>query len=368
MKLIILRNNILEGLLSVEKAVSNNPTLPILKNILLIVKNNKIIITATNLELAIKYYLNGKIIEEGEISIPFSIFNNIIKNLFTDRIQLETNKNNLILISDNYKALINTQSAHEFPIIPTVKNTEEFLSFKKAIFKDIVSKIIIAAQYSEIRPEISGLFIKYTDKTLKLVATDSFRLTEKTLEENDYKTNFKNLELIIPLKSIQEVLKIINDEGDISLFIDSNQVLFKTDKQEIISRIINSQFPDYQTIIPKSYQTEIIVNRVELMNAIKLISAFTGRANDISLKTGENNKFLEVYAGDNQLGENRCLVPVKIKGDNFLMVFNWRYLFDGLKIFDSEEVVLGTNAPDKPMTIKAFNNHNLFYIVMPIKI
>lgn len=368
MKLIILRNNLLESLFSVEKAVSNNPTLPILKNILLTAKNNKIVMIATNLELAVKYHLNGKIIEDGDVSVPFSVFNNIVKNLFTERIQLETNKNVLVLTSDNYEASINGQNSQDFPIIPVVKNTEEFLSFKKPFFKDIISKTIIAAQYSEIRPEISGLFVKYAEGILKLAATDSFRLTEKTLKESDYKTNFKSIELTIPLKTVQETLRIIDDEGDVSLFIDPTQALFKTEKQEIVSRIINSRFPDYQAIIPKDHKIEIAINRTELINAIRLISTFTSRANDITLKIGENKKFLEVYASDSQLGENRCLVPVKIKGDGFLMIFNWRYLLDGLKIFDSEEVILGMNASDKPMMIKALNNHDIFYIVMPIKI
>jgi len=370
MKLIILKNNLLEGLFSVEKSVGENSNLPILKNVLFLAENNKIKITATNLDLAVTHYLSGKIIEEGKICIPFSLFYNIVKNLSSERIQLEQRNHHLNIKTDNYEATIYGQNSEDFPIIPTIKVKEPSLIFKNKYFKEFLSKVIIAAQYSEVRPEISGLFIYYQDNILKFVATDSFRLAEKTLPLESYKITKKTekIKIIVPLKTAFELLRIIkNNDSETELFIDSHQVLFKTENQDIVSRIIDSEFPDYETVIPKETKFEIIVNRQEMINSIRLTSIFTSRINDITLKVGDNKKFLEIFATESQLGENRYLIPVKLKGEKFSIVFNWRYLLDGLKIYDSEEVSLGINGVDKPALIKALEDKSLVYVLMPIK-
>jgi len=373
MKLIILKNNLLEGLFSVEKSVGENTSLPILKNILFSAENNKIKITATNLDLAVIYNLSGKIIEEGKICIPFSLFYNIVKNLNSERIQLEQQKNyHLNIKTDNYEATIYGQNPEDFPIIPTINTKEPNLVFKSKSFKEFVSKVIIAAQYSEIRPEISGLFIYYQNNILKFVATDSFRLAEKILPLESYRVTKKTekIKAIIPLKTVFELLRIIKDnDSEIELFIDPHQVLFRTEYQDIISRIIDSEFPDYEVIIPKEVKFEVIVNRQEMINSIRLTSIFTSRANDVTLRVGDNKKFLEVFATESQLGENRYLVPAKLKGEKFSIVFNWRYLLDGLKIFDSDEIFLGINSADdnKPSLIKTLEDKSFIYILMPLK-
>jgi DNA polymerase-3 subunit beta len=113
----------------------------------------------------------------------------------------------------------------------------------------------------------------------------------------------------------------------------------------------------------------VIVNRQEMINSIRLTSIFTSRANDVTLRVGDNKKFLEVFATESQLGENRYLVPAKLKGEKFSIVFNWRYLLDGLKIFDSDEIFLGINSADdnKPSLIKTLEDKSFIYILMPLK-
>jgi len=368
MKLIILKNNLLNSLIASEKAVNSNSNLPILKNVFLGIKDNKIVLSSTNLELGIKNHLTGKVIEDGEITIPFGIFFNIVKNLTADRIQLESKGEKMTIKSDNYEASINIQPTDDFPIIPSIQNNSIDIVFKTQSFKDIVSKVVTATQYSEIRPEISGLCVKYSDEILRFVATDSFRLAERILRKEEFKTNSGDFEAIIPFKTIQEVLKIIGGDGEIMVSFDANQILFKTESQEIVSRLVSGNFPDYQSIVPKEGKTQILINRSELISAVKLTSVFASRANDIVLKNGENNKFLEIYAGDSQIGENRSLLPAKIKGDNFSIIFNWRYLLDGLKIFEGEEIFLSLVTPDRPMMIKTNASGNLFYLVMPIRV
>ncbi len=367
MKLIILKNNLLEALNSVEKAIGDNVNLPILKNFFL-EANEKIILSSTNLELAIKHSISGKILEIGAITLPFMVFKNIILNLNSERITLEQKEKQLIINAENYEAVLQGQNHKEFPIIPGIQNINQSLKINAGDFKEALSQVIIASQYSDIRPEISGVFLNYDEFFLTLVATDSFRLAERKIESQKINSTTGKFSVILPLKTASEILKIINNiEQEIEIFIDPNQIVFKTESQEIISRLIDGNFPDYQIIIPKEIKTEMNINRQELLNAIKLTSAFAGRVNDVTLKIGDNKKFLEVYSSDTALGENIYRIPIKHKGDNFSIVFNWRYLFDGIKILKGEEVILGVNTSDKPVLVKNLSEPNLIYIVMPLK-
>ncbi len=369
MKLIILRSNLKEGLNKIDKIVGENLNLPILKNFLIETTDNKIKLSATNLELAITNFISGKIIEEGGLTIPINIFSSIINNLQTERINLEVKNNNLIIKTDNYQAKIQGIKKEEFPIIPKINNEQNFLEISTSILKQSLCSIISAAQMSNIRPELNGVFFDFQINSLKLAATDSFRLSEKTISNNQFKTQInKQLKTIIPLKTIQEVIRIIKENDDkILIYFDANQVLFKNNDLEIISRLISGDFPDYQAIIPESTETEIIINREQLINAVKLTSTFIDRLSEIKISIKEKTKNIEVYSTGQGVGENQYLIPAKIKGPSLEIVFNWRFLLDGLKNLNSEDVVIGLNGNNKPAVIKSPDDISYFYIIMPIK-
>lgn len=367
MKLIILKNNLLEGLTAVERSVGENVNLPILKNVFLKADGNKIILTATNLELATRYIVAGKIIENGEVTILHSVFVNIVRNLPAERITLESKEKQLLITAENYEAIVQGQDPREYPIIPTIQNKKEYLKIAVRVLSDALAKVIVAVQFSDIRPEISGVFFRYSNQTLTLVGTDGFRLTEKRLEANQAEATVDEVSVIVPLKTANELLRILKTEEEVNIFFDPNQVLFKTQNLEIVSHLIDGRFPEYQAIVPKQLQNEAVLSRTELTNAVKLTSAFAGRSNDITVKVGDNKKFLEIYCASSALGENRYRVPIKLKGDKFSVAFNWRYLLDGLKIYESEEITLGVNSGDKPVVIKNQSETSQFYVLMPIK-
>lgn len=369
MKIIILKDNLKSGLLIIEKAITENSNLPVLKNFLLKTSDTKLKISATNLEIGINKFINAKINEPGGLTIPFLTFNNIISNIDSDRINLESDKNNLIIKTDNYQARIQCINEEEFPLIPKIENQDNILTINSTILKNSILEIINAAHFSEIRPEISGVLLDFQVTVLKIAATDSFRLAEKTLFDNQFKTKInKGFKLIIPFKTIQEVIRIFPENQEMTICIDPNQILFKSEDQELISRLIDGQYPDYEQIIPKNIETELVVNREKLFNAVKLVSSFSGRVNDIKMRLKDGSKALEIYSASQYLGENNYLIPVKSKGDEFKEItFNWRYLLDGLKVIKSENIFLGVNGDAKPALIKAPEETNYFYILMPIK-
>lgn len=172
--------------------------------------------------------------------------------------------------------------------------------------------------------------------------------------------------MIIPLKTAQELLRIVS-EGKVRMYMDPNQILFKNDDLEIISRLIDGTYPDYEQIIPKNLETEIVLERDHLLNAAKLVSTFSSKTNELKMSFDEKKKVLEVYSANQYLGENKYLVPAKIKGSPFSVSFNWKYVLDGLKNFNSKEIMLGVNGDNRPALLKNPADGSYFYILMPIK-
>ncbi|MEK7568265.1 MAG: DNA polymerase III subunit beta [Patescibacteria group bacterium] len=371
MKVIILKNNLKNGLDAINKIVGESNTLPILKNFLIETFDNKIKLSGTNLEIGINNFVPAKVIENGSITIPLNVFNSIIVNLQNERINLEVENNNLTIKTDNYQAKIQGIKKEEFPIIPQIKNTKFYLEIPVITIKNSLLSLINTPQTSELKPEINGVLFDYQVNVLKLAATDTFRLAEKTLYNTQFKSNIDAIfKTIIPLKTAQEVVRIFkNEDGEnINIFFDQNQVLFKNENIELISRLINGEFPDYQVIIPQSTEIEISLNKNELINAIKLASSFTDKFNEIKIIAKEKTKNIEVFSSIQGVGENNYLIPAKIKGKTIEIVFNWRFFLDGLKnIIDSEDVFIGLNNDNKPVIIKDPNNASYFYILMPIK-
>lgn len=369
MKVVLFRDNLKDGLSAAEKAVSDNSSLPILKNILLKTSNNKIKLVTTNLELAITKLISGKIIEEGSLTIPFQTFYSIVNNTNHDRINLEKIDNNFVFKTDNYEAKIQGTHEDDFPIIPKLENIDHYLEIDPVVLKEAISKVVNAAQISDIRPEISGVLFDFQMTILKLVATDSFRLAEKTLTNNQFRHNFDHsFKVIIPLKTIQEIVKIFSNDQPIKISLDNSQILFKNNDIEVISRLIDGNYPDYEQIIPKNIEVEIIINKEHFINSLKLVSNFSGKTNDIYLAI-KNQKTLEVYSNSQLLGENNYLIPAKVKGQDFEgIAFNWRYLLDGLRAVDGESIIFGSNGLNRPAIIKSLEDKSYFYILMPIRV
>ncbi len=366
MKLILLKTNLVDALGSVERAVNESSSLPILKHALVKTVGGKILLVGTNLELAIEYSLPGKVIEGGEIAVPFSLFNSLIKNLMAERVAIEEKDRKITITTDNYEAVLQGQDAAEFPIIPSIQKQTPPLLFPTELFRGALQNVIVAAQYSDIRPEISGVYFKCSGRMITLAATDGFRLAEEKINLPPTASS-QDTAAIIPLKTASEALKMFKGSEEITVCIEPNQILLSSPNEKIISRLIDGSFPEYHAVIPHHPPHEVTVNRAEFINAVRLASPFSGRANDVIVRLGENKKVLEVYSVDSALGESLYKIPVKGKGERFSIIFNWKYLLDGLKVFSGNEVTLGVTSSDRAVLLQNPKEPNLLYVVMPIK-
>ncbi len=368
MKIIILKENLKNALSAVERAVIENNNLPILKNVLLRADKN-LMVSATNLEIGITYSAAAKINAPGAITVPFGPLYTIIQNSDSERISLSAEQNTLLIKTDNYEAKMQGTSADEFPIIPKIEQQNQSLDIDPETLQPALNQVIGSAQVSELKPELSGVLFDFQITILKLAATDSYRLAEKTLLNNEFKTNFtRGFKVIVPLRTVQELLRVFNDNKTISIFIDPHQILCTNGTVSMISRLIDGQYPDYGAIIPKSIETELAMEREQLLSALKLVGSFVGKGADLKLRAKKDGKVLEVYSSNQYVGENSYVVPVKRSGDGFDEIsFNSRYLMDGVRAITADSITFGVTSANKPAIIRPAGDTSFFYIVMPLE-
>jgi DNA polymerase-3 subunit beta len=367
MKFVAIRSNIKEAVSVVERATSENLNLPILKNVLIEAGPDGILFTTTNLELAITCAVSGKVIENGKVAVPLGLFSNLITNLQSDRLNFGKKGNGLEIKTDNYSATLQGLPAEDFPVTPKIKNTGEYLEIKSALLKEAIQQTTVASQFSDLRPELNAILFDFSLDNLKLVATDGFRLTEKTIAQNFFTAKFQEpFKMLIPLKTGQEALRMSRDDEMVKIFRDENQVSFKTDRAEMISRLTEGSFPDYSQIIPKRFTTEVVVNREEFANAIKLAGVFGQKNSEVKIAVSQNKKTMEINSADQSLGENTYVLPAKVKGETIEAFFNWRYLTDPVKTMKAEELFIGFQEETNPALLRSSSDSSYFYILKPI--
>jgi DNA polymerase III subunit beta len=367
MKLIIIKSHLKEGLSVVERTAGDSRNLPILKNVLIEAEDGKIRLTTTNLETAIRYSVSGKVIEGGRLTVPIGTLVGLINNLQGERLNLESDGNNLNLKTETYEATINGLPADDFPLVPKTKNQSEYVRLKGEILKEALLQTVIAAQFSELRPELSSVFLSFSLDNLKFAATDSFRLAEKTIPAGRFATTTKEaFNALVPLKTAHELIRILGSADDTTLYYDHNQLLFTTDRLELTTRLIDGTFPDYTAILPKEFNAELTIDRSEFSNALKLAGIFGATTNEVKIQLSDNKKTITLFSAERGLGENKYLLAAHTKGAAKETGFNWRYLLDGLKALNANEVFFGINDDNKPAIIQGVGDTSYFYILMPI--
>jgi len=364
MKIICLQENLKRDLNITQNIIGRNLTLPILNNLLLQTDDGRLRISSTNLEIGINTWTSGKIEKDGAITCPAKTLASLVNNLPNKKVELEAKGNNLLVKCENYKATIKGLPADDFPIIPKIKETP-LMEIKNSVFKEALNQVAGVAALSESRPEITGILFSFERSDLKLVATDSFRLAEKVIFSINKKSDFKK-SFIVPQRTAQELIRILGErEGELKIILGHNQVLFDAGEAQLVSRLIEGQYPDYQQIIPKNFTHQIVAEREALLNSIRVAGIFSSKVNNITLSIKKGQ--LEVLSNDADLGENKTQIEAEIKGGDLEVNFNYRYILDGLQNIAAKKVFLGLNSEASPMVIKPAEENDYLYVIMPIK-
>ncbi len=363
MRVICTQENLKKGLGIVSNIAGKNVSLPILNNILIRAKEGRLVLISTNLDTGIKAVVRGKIEADGEITVAAKLFNEYVSLLDNKKLELETKENDLIIKDDKQETVIRGQAAEEYPIVPDVEGGEGVI-IGSAELKAALSSVVFSASYDDTRPELSGVLFVFGDKNVRFVATDSYRLAEKgiSVKSSQFKDGGTK---IIPLRALQEVVRILEESGDVKLFFSDNQVVFKMDSVTIISRLIEGNYPDYKQIIPESYKTKAEIERNEFIKVVKAASLFSKAGiNDILINI---NKKIEVSSANVNLGESRSSMEAQVSGDKNSIVFNYKYLLDGLQNITTRKINLEVTSSDTPAVMRPVGDDDYLYLIMPIR-
>lgn len=363
MKFSCTQENFSRGLNTVSHIASKNVSLPVLNNVLITAEKGVIKLTTTNLEIGINCQVRGKIEKEGKITTQAKLLADYVNSLPNERVDLAVEGDNLKIKCGQAQTNIKGSSVEDFPLIPKVERKKSF-SLKTGDFKKAITQVIYAAASDETRPEISGIFVKCAANEIIMAATDSYRLAEKRVKSQ--KTS-QSEGVIVPAKTLMELNRVLNEETEeINFFINDNQALFIFNGIEMVSRLIEGQYPDYQQIIPTGGKTKVEVNTQEFIKRVKTTSLFCKPGiNDISLEIKKEE--IIVSASNSQLGQNVSNLTAKVEGEENSIVFNYRYLLDGLASIETEELILELTDNASPGLIRPKGLGDYTYIIMPIR-
>ncbi|MDI6799439.1 MAG: DNA polymerase III subunit beta [Actinomycetota bacterium] len=359
------QKELLEEIQVVQKAASIRSTLPILSGILFSASAGRLHLTTTNLELSIHSSLPAEVKEEGSLVVQARLIGEIIKNLSDLKIEmfLDSSTNQLKLTNSKSVFNIKILSPEDFPKFPTAELDNQF-TIKSEDLSNAIRQAIKAASIDETRPILTGVLIVVNKNRLKMVATDSYRLAIKEIpiiNKEDVK-----IKAIIPSRTLGELLKIVSDgRSEVVVGEMGNQLAFKIKNTTLITRLIEGQYPNYQQILPEKYEMNFVVDRENLLGAVKRISLFT-QSNSL-IKMAARDGSLELSASAAELGEAKEAVDYRGTGDGLTVAFNSQYLIDGLSSIQGEEVSFDMIDNMKPTSITGDKKDDFLHLLMPVR-
>ena len=365
MKFITTTRKIQDGLNIVKNITGKNLNLPILNTVLITAKNNQVNFSTTNLELGINYYLNTPVENEGKAAIPSKIITDFVSNIKDEKIEISLKNNALSIQSDNFKTKLMCFDPKDFPLIPKLKK-EPLIVLSARVLKNSLSSVFDSVSLSQTRPELGGVFINLNKGRVYFASTDSFRLAEKIISAPCP----KNISVIIPRNAAAELVRILSDyEKDVSVNIEENQIQFSSDDFDIVSRLIDGRYPDYQKVIPLKSVSRVLFKKEELQNNIRLAGLFSSNINDIGLKI--DKKEVVVFSKNADRGEFNS----RIKSNSgtwteepFEVLLNYNYLADGLKNMPADDILFEYTGEGAPIVLKPKDPElNFTYLIMPLK-
>lgn len=363
MKFAIKKEVLLSGIQVVQNIITPKSALPILSNILIEAHNNNLRLTTTDLDIGISCVLPVDAQEQGVITVPAKRLGDIVKELPEENVVINTKKNNLVVIeTQTCQFKIMGLPGEEFPKLPEFKD-KEVIKLDQSTLKEMLALTSFAVSFDETRYILNGILLQIKNNNLVLVATDGKRLAiaERKIKQG---ASSKDVNVIIPIKTIQELNRNLKDEGELSVVFGNNQVMFGMGAVMIISRLIEGEFPDYQQVVPPVSENKMGVSREEFLLAVKRAALLvTPDYQAVKLELFKDN--LVVSKSTPDIGESREEIPIEYKGKELIVGFNPNYLIDVLKSLPEERVSIEVTDTDKPGVIRI---PGYTYIVLPMRL
>lgn len=378
MKFQILQENLEKGIAITSRFASTRAQLPILGNILLTTKKSKVYFSSTNLEISASVQAGAKIEEEGEISIPAKVVSELVTNLPHETITLSAEKEQLKVSTSGFSSTVLGMNSSDFPKVPNSIDKEKAMSFSQEELAKALSQVLFATSTDETRPVLTGVLFQFKKKVLSLVATDGFRLSRKNLTtktgDMSLRAGKTHEDIVIPKTVLGELSRTESDDENILLGIQDKekQVVFGMGDTVLSSRLLEGEYPDFEKIIPKELPIKVLVDKEELMRAVKLASIFAREsANIVKIKVLKDS--VKISAESGSAGSQETEVDVKTEGvgvskKEFEIAFNYRFLEDFIHSVLGEEIKMEFSGVSTAAVFTDSTDESYLHLIMPVKI
>ncbi len=352
-----------EAINVVSKAISNKTTSSILEGIKMVCKEDKLILSATDLEMSIEKIIRAEVTTAGETVVPGRLFGEYIKKLTNEQIECELNEKNQLHISyTDSEGTLQCMDINEFPQLKEVEK-DSFFEIEKVNFKALINNVFYAVAQDDSRPILKGILLEIENTNIRAVAVDGCRLSIANKELLMATSDFK---IIVPGKNLNDIVRMLDDEGSIKVYIHSNNIMVDLGDTIIVNRLIDGQFINYRQIVPKEFATVITINKEQIEDAIDRASVLSkiDKNNLIKFDIKEKNLML---TSNSEIGNTKENITVGLKGEDLNISFNSKYFSDCLRVIDNPYVKMKFNSPIQPCVITPTENEDFIFLILPVK-
>jgi DNA polymerase-3 subunit beta len=357
------KDELVQALGVVSRAVSTRTSVQILSGILLELQGGELRLAATDMELSLRANVQAQIEGDGAIVLPGKTLADIARLLPSDEVAIEHKPSEAVvhITSGSASYTLHMYNPEDFPRLPELDAVETFSVDRESLLETI-HRVARAASRDESRPVLTGILVSFTGGKIVMAATDSFRLAVK---ETELGGDAPELEAIVPSRALQELARIANAGDTVEVGVHENQVLFSTEGAWLTTRRIDGQFPNYRQLLPEQFEHELTIPRVELLEVVRRASVMIQRATPLQLRFAEGE--LTVIARTHEVGESQESMPIGFTGETLEIGFNADFLRDGLESMDGDDVRFKLISPLRPAVIQG-EGDDFTYLVMPIRL
>lgn len=362
LKVVIIRAQLVALIGKVQNAIPAKPVAPILSNLLLEARDNQLILSATDLILSIKAFSSAKVFNTGRVALSAKRFFQLIRELTAPEIELEVGPSNVIHVRAGGSIFkLPGIDPEEFPSLPDFLQAP-YISLHAPTFKELLTRTSFAVGKDDSRHTLNGMLLQLTTDRLILIGTDGKRLAKMNAELD---TQSHKGQYIIPLKAIEEIIRCLDEDGGVKLYLTSDKIALTTSSVTIMTKLLSGEYPDVNRVIPNKASVTIRLHREELITLLRQIALFTSETNH-SARFAFTSGELELSAVSSEFGEGRVSMPVDYSGDRLEVAFNPQFFIDALKHCKDETISLGIIDSFNPGMIT--DQTTALFVIMPMRL
>ncbi|MGB4440758.1 MAG: DNA polymerase III subunit beta [Coriobacteriia bacterium] len=365
MKISIARGELLEALSVVSRGLSSRTTLPILSGVHVAAHGDTVVFQATDLEVSIKTSCKGRVEQAGQTVLPGKLLTDVTRSLPEAAVTIDTTAQGVAAVTCGQSSFsMKTLSPDDYPKFPEV-DASQTVTLPTDTFSHVVHQVARSVSRDETRPILTGILVVVEEGILRMVATDSYRLC---VREVPLEGAGSDIELVVPGKAMEDVAKLIGSAETVSLGVAENQVIFSFGETTFISRRIEGTFPNYRQLLPKEHTTRAVVDRMELLEAVKRVSLMAQHNTPLRVRIAVEEHTLTLSAATQDIGEAVEDVQVTPEGEDVEIAFNHAYLLDGVSVAEGDTIALEVTSPLKPGVLKPAQGDDFTYLLMPVRL